>query len=309
MKLTQRICYLLLNLFCLFPLSAATTYWTPEDLPMVHLQDSTRFVCNPDGILRPETVQATDLILGRLKLKKGVESVVVVVKRIKGDDPYEFGMALGRKYGVGSKEQQSGLIIVCCTEDRSFQILTGRGLEGTLPDAICRRMQNLVFFPAFKEGNWDKGIYEGVKAIEGYVMGDPTLKRKFEKRRNKNDSMGGFAIFVVGIVAFLIFFRIGNKTHRRCPICKKPDALVIKDTRRVRIGQQWVTRTTWVCRHCGHTEHEDSDDSPFNGGGMFIPPIIGGGHRGGWGGGFGGGFGGGSFGGGSFGGGGSGGRF
>ena len=309
MNLVKYIFSLFFVCCSLLPLSLKAEVWTTENLPMVHLQDSLRFVCNPDGVMSPEAVQATDRILNNIKQKKGVETVVVVVKRIAGGDAYQFGMDLGRKYGVGDKEQRSGLIIVLSTEDRKYQFLTGNGLEGTLPDAICRRIQNQVMVPALKQGNWDAAIYQSVQAIEGYVMNDETLKRKFKDEEDDGWVMGIVVCFTMFIV-FLILFRVTNGARKNCPKCHSKGTLTIVKTRRIRTGNKWYNETMWRCSKCGHTEIKISDEPPFNNnnrGGMFVPPIIMGGHRGGFGGG--GGFSGGSFGGGSFGGGGSGGSF
>lgn len=301
---------ILLLLLCLITAPLKAEVWTPDNLPMVHLQDSTRFVCNPDGVMSDEAVRSTDRILARLKQEKGVETVVVAVRRIDGGDAYRFGMDLGRKYGIGDKEQNSGLIIVLSTEDRVYQFLTGQGLEGTLPDAICRRIQNRVMVPALKKGDWDGAIYESVKAIEGYVMGDETLQRKYRKTEDDGAVLGLVICFSLFIL-FLLIFRIRNKARRNCPRCKGKGSLMLVKTRRSRVGNQWRTQNIWRCSHCGHTEIDDTDEpTHFGSGGMFVPPIIMGGHTSRWGGGsWGGGFGGGSFGGGSFGGGGSGGRF
>lgn len=306
MNLFKRLTLIFFVLLCLLPASLKAEVWTVDNLPMVHLQDSLRFVCNPDGIMSPAAVNATDKILADLKLKKGVETVVVVVKRIEGGDPYQFGMQLGRKYGVGNKMQRSGLIIILSTEDRKYQFLTGNGLEGTLPDAICRRIQNRVMVPALKQGDWDAAIYQSVKAIEGYVLNDATLKRHFEKKGN-DDWVMGIVVFIAMLTIFLIFYKVSNPAHKNCPKCKSKGTLTIVKTRRIRTGNQWYNETMWRCSHCGHTVIKVSDEPPFNNGGGFIPPIIIGGHRGGFGGGDG--FSGGSFGGGSFGGGGSGGDF
>lgn len=129
--------------FCLFllffvcrsvQLLYAGTY-TVDNLPMVYLQDKTKHVVNPDGILSAQTVQQMDSLLYRLETEKGVQSVVAVVERIEGGECYDFAITLGNKLGVGNR-QNTGLIILLSTQDRCYQILTGEGLEGTLPDAI-----------------------------------------------------------------------------------------------------------------------------------------------------------------------------
>ena len=54
--------------------------WTPETLPMVHLADARRYVCNPDGLMSAAAVDSTDAVLHRLEREKGIESLVVIVR-------------------------------------------------------------------------------------------------------------------------------------------------------------------------------------------------------------------------------------
>ncbi len=288
--------------------------WTPETLPMVHLADARRYVCNPDGLLSAAAVDSTDALLARLERTKGIESVVVVVRRIEGGDPYEFGMALGRKYGVGSRKQNTGLIVVISTEDRRYHILTGRGLEGTLPDAICKRVENRVMVPYLRSDDWDAAVLESVKALCGYIDGDPELRA--DKRDDSDDGKAlgaAIALAVVIAVFAFVYTRRGRGGMRRCPRCGK-STLHATHARMVRCPDgRTVRQVTWQCDHCHYIEIRDEDDNDRFNGGAFLPPILflgglrgsGFGHYGGGSGGFSGG----SFGGGSFGGGGAGGNF
>lgn len=281
--------------------------WTPESLPMVHLQDARRYVCNPDGVLSPAAVDSADAVLARLESEKGIESVAVVVKRLKGDDPYDFGMALARKYGIGDKRKNTGLIIIIAVEDRSYQILTGRGLEGSLPDAICRRVENRVMVPALKQGDWDAAIVGTVRAIRAHVDGDDTLLSDGDEDAGDDEAAmwigGGIAMLVLVVFSFVVV----AGSRRRCPRCGKYSLKVVEE-KRYRIKHRAMVRRRWRCRKCGYEETDDRELPNSGGlhGGSSVPPII---FGSGAGRGFGGGFGGGSFGGGSFGGGGSGGRF
>ena len=303
MNKIKSITLLLVTLLCLFPCNVKAEVWTPETLPMVHLQDSTRFVCNPDGVMSEEAVAKTDQILRSLKRTKGVETVVAVVKKIENGDPYQFGMDLSRKYGIGDKEQRTGLIIILSTEDRAYQFLTGNGLEGTLPDGLCYNIQQEVMVPALKDGDWDKAIYESVVAVNGIIMGDESITRRFEETSGSNSDLLWGVIVLVGVLGISLY---SNKKKKQCPKCKANNALVMVNSRRVRIGSSRYTKTTWKCKKCGHiverNEEDSTNDSNSTGGGFTIFGGGGSHHSGG-------GFGGGSFGGGSFGGGGSGGRF
>ena len=288
--------------------------WTPETLPMVHLADARRYVCNPDGLMSAAAVDSTDAVLHRLEREKGIESLVVIVRQIEGGDPYEFGMALARKYGVGSREQDTGLILVVSTEDRSYYILTGRGLEGTLPDAICKRVGNRVMVPYLRRGDWDMAVYASVVALSRYVDGDPALRAESRDRRDDGKAMGLFIALavVIGLFAFS-FVRRGQAGKSRCPRCGK-HALHATHARMVRRPDgRLVRQVTYQCDRCNYVEIRDEDPGArFAGGSVLLPLLVLGGLRGsgfghhGGGGGF---SGGGSFGGGEFGGGGAGGDF
>lgn len=287
--------------------AADATLWTPETLPMVHLQDAHKWVCNPDGILSPAIVDSVDNIINHLNQEKGIEAVVVVVKRVEGGDCYTFGMDLSRKYGIGSKNYNTGLIVILSTEDRAYQILTGTGLEGTLPDAICKRIEIRKMIPKMKQQDWDYAILEGMKAIAQYIDGDDSLLKD-----NKNDDAeGGWAaIFFMFFFTFALFYLLILSRYRTCPNCGKKRFYATQQTYLYTQKRTDYYRVTYICSHCKHTEnkierrpHQDDDNA---GGAILGGTILGSGMRGG---GFGGSFGGGSFGGGSFGGGGAGGHF
>jgi len=289
----------------LAPYVAKAERWTPETLPMVHLQDARRYVCNPDGVMSQAVADSTDKILFSLERDKGVQTVVVVVRQIEGGDAYQFGMELGRKYGVGSKSQRTGLIIILSTEDRRYQILTGNGLEGTLPDAICRRIENRVMVPLLKKRDWDSAILSTAKSIDSYVRADASLKAEGQNDDDDISALVGFGMTVLFSIVFFSWVACSSRRHK-CPRCKQTQMRVVK-RQRVKINTltAWQQRVTYRCPRCGCEKVEYEDDSDFDGS-IFVPPVMMGGFGGGRGSG---GFSPGSFGGGTFGGGGSGGSF
>ena len=304
----------------LLPLAMHGKAWTPETLPMVHLEDARKYVCNPDGVLSPAVADSIDAILFALERDKGIETVVVAVKRIEGGDPYTFAMDLGRRYGIGSKKQSTGLIVLLSTDDRCYQILTGNGLEGTLPDALCRRVENRIMIPYLKKRDWNNAMLRSMQSINSIIRQDSTLAPDNDKMEDNSAWVALLAIPIF-LILLLLFCQKNKSGKRHCPICRR-------QTMEKRQTQSFIdkrgvmrTKTVWVCSHCGHIEivddENDNNQSGIGNGCLLFPLVFLGGGRGGFGGGFGrGGFGGGggftgggSFSGGSFGGGGSGGRF
>ena len=96
-----------------------------KDIPMVHLQNRTRYVSNPDGILSSTAVTTMDSILYALEQKTGIQTLVVAVTGIEGGDCFDFAHRLGQETGVGQKERDNGLVILLSTDERCVQFATG----------------------------------------------------------------------------------------------------------------------------------------------------------------------------------------
>jgi len=95
---------------------------------MVHLQNRTRYVSNPDGILSSTAVTTMDSILYALEQKTGIQTLVVAVTGIEGGDCFDFAHRLGQETGVGQKERDNGLVILLSTDERCVQF--GRDIAG-----------------------------------------------------------------------------------------------------------------------------------------------------------------------------------
>ena len=285
-------------------LSLQAKEYTIKEIPMVHLQDRTRYVSNPDNILSSSSVATMDSILYALEEKTGIQTLVVVVTGIEGGDCFDFAYRLGKEMGVGQKERDNGLVILLSTDERCIQFATGYGLEGVLPDAICKRIQSRYMVEHLGKGDWNTGMVEGIRAVNSYL--DGSMENTGSEEEDDDTALLFFlAFFLISIIFFvLIVAFFGN----RCPKCKKRHALQ-------RVSSQIISRkhgvitseVTYLCKYCGHRHvtKEQSSDPNFRGprGGNTIFMGGGGFGRGG------GGFSGGSFGGGSFGGGGAGSRF
>lgn len=280
---------LLLFLFCSLSVAEAKVYRV-EDVPMVHLADRTRYVSNPDGILSASSVVAIDSLLFALEENTGIQVVVAVLGNVDGGDCFDFAYRLGKENGVGRKESDNGLVVLLSTGERCVQFATGYGLEGIMPDAICKRIQQQYMVEHFANGDWDTGMVAGMRAVCGVLDGT------MEPPADEDDTVAillfmAFVLIGVLLIAFAVWW--GN----RCPKCGKRNIQRV-DSQTIRdVNGYTVLETTYVCKDCGHTFKRRNNTLNSNGRGPRGGVVIGGGGFG-RGGGFGGSFGGGSFGGG-----------
>lgn len=299
----RKLLFIITFICLLGGISLQAKEYTIKEIPMVHLQDRTRYVSNPDNILSSSAVATMDSILYALEQKTGIQTLVVAVTGIEGGDCFDFAYRLGKEMGVGQKERDNGLVILLSTDERCIQFATGYGLEGVLPDAICKRIQSRYMVEHLGKEDWNTGMVEGIRAVNSYLDGS---MENIGGEEEDNALLYFLAFFFICIILISLIVAIfGN----RCPKCKKRHALQ-------RVSSQVVSRkmgvvtseVTYLCKYCGHRHvtKEQSSDPNFRGPRSGGPTIFMGG------GGFGrsgGGFSGGSFGGGSFGGGGAGSRF
>ena len=300
----MRKLFLICSLLCLLVnISLQAKEYTIKEIPMVHLQDRTRYVSNPDGILSESAVATMDQILYQLEQNTGIQTLVVAVTGIEGGDCFDFAYRLGKEMGVGQKGRDNGLVILLSTDERCIQFATGYGLEGVLPDAICKRIQSRYMVEPFGKGDWNTGMVEGIRAINGYLDGSmENIGGEEEEDMLPLYLFGALMLGGLGLFGFAVW------SQNRCPKCKKHKIQRISSQTLSRANGFITEETTYLCQNCGHTftRKTKSSDPNFRGQRGGSGPIFMGGGFGGRGGG---GFSGGSFGGGSFGGGGAGSRF
>ena len=275
-----------------------------EDVPNVQLADRTRFVANPDGILSAEAVRVIDEVCFSLKERGIAEVAVVALKEIEPADSFEFAVSLFESWGVGDDKLDNGLGILLVEDLREVRFVTGYGLEGVLPDALCYRLQQQYMIPFFRMGDYSQGMVEGVVAIDKLLSGEDL---PIAEGDDEAEAMAVALIFtLLCVVLPIVMIIVAERQRSKCPKCGKHTLRVVDSNDIVDTNGLIIKVETLRCMNCGaeHTRTKRNDQNRRGGGGFIFFPM--GGFGGGRGGGFGGGgFGGGGFGGGSFGGGGS----
>lgn len=276
-------------------------YKSVDDVPNVRLTDVRRYVSDPTSILSPAATDTIDAILGRLEKSTGIETAVVMLPSIGENDIFDFSTSLFRKWGIGKKKSDNGLLILFVMDQHKVRFATGYGIEGTMTDAMSKRIQMQYMVPAFKRSDWNKGMVDGVRAAAKVLDGS------MEPEAADSDTDTGDILFSIGIiVGIVLLVMFVSSIMQRCPKCHKRSAMKQMGVEVLRVStgkgrRKRIRRTTYVCQYCGHimTKDEDIDDNSGSAaaGGAILGSMLGSGGRGG-GGSFGGSFGGGSTGGG-----------
>ncbi len=111
--------------------------------------------------------QETELIqLGR-QLEGGTTAQIAVltVDSLEGESMEEYSTAAFRQYGIGSEEENNGVLIVMAMEEREIRIEVGYGLEGALPDGKVGRILDEYALPYLKNNQPDEAIIQTYKVL------------------------------------------------------------------------------------------------------------------------------------------------
>ena len=79
---------------------------------------------------------------------------MVTLKSLQGTSIEDYGYQLGRKWQIGQKGKNNGVLLIVAPNERKVRIEVGYGLEGTLTDAIGSFIIQNSILPRFRAGDY-----------------------------------------------------------------------------------------------------------------------------------------------------------
>lgn len=161
-------------------------------------------------LLDHATIQSLTKKLTALEEKSGDQIVVITVPTLSGMDIETYSNSLFRKWSLGQKNINNGVLLVVAPNEREVRIEVGYGLEGELTDAISAVIINSLILPNFRQKKYKKGIVEAVNAITNIITGndsDFTSRIKLQaKNLEAKHKQAEKEEMITNAVIFLIFF-------------------------------------------------------------------------------------------------------
>jgi uncharacterized protein len=146
--------------------------------------------------------------------------LVVVYPSLPPDATIEdFTQDAFRAWKPGQQNRNNGAILFVFVKDRQMRIQTGYGLEGALPDAICKRIISDELAPRFRVGDYAGGLTAAVNAMIAASRGEykgvgRTVAESRARASRDQHNMVDLIIFLVvlGIIALSWFRRARRGT-------------------------------------------------------------------------------------------------
>ncbi len=162
------------------------------------------------GLVSPEDAARIDAKLRDFDEQTSNQILVVVFPELPEPSLEDFTVRTAQAWRVGRKKLDNGAVLFIFVKDRKTRIEVGYGLEGALPDAVCKDILQDRLAPEFRQGRYAAGIDAAVDAMMKATRGE---YRAAEKPAPRRRSAGNFNC--VSAAVLLLFFGFPLLFRRR----------------------------------------------------------------------------------------------
>jgi len=182
----------------------------------------TGFVNDYAGVIDAASKQLLEQRLKEFKTKYNppIELAVAIVKTTGERPIFDYSLAVARGWGIGVKaDDNPSALLFIAIDDRKYFTQVSKDLEDELPDGLVGQLQRQNLVPAFKQGNYSKGVADTIEAyirtIEARQSGElaPPVgeNQQTERRGNKSSfSSIGCCLIILFVLMMIIFSRSGR---------------------------------------------------------------------------------------------------
>jgi uncharacterized protein len=190
-------------LFLLFFAFSAGAYYNPGE-PQGHVNDYT-------NLLSTSEKENLENKLSAFKNKTSTELAIVIINSLGEDTIEGFAIQLFEDWGIGTKENDNGVLLLIALEEKKLRIEVGYGLEGALTDLQSGQIVRNTLTPAFKSGQYYQGIDTATNQIISAVKGEEFV---IGNSSESNDGYPDFTrvIFIIGFILLQVLVTFFRKT-------------------------------------------------------------------------------------------------
>jgi uncharacterized protein len=168
-------------------------------------------------VLSPEVQAEVTSKLAALEAKTGRQLVVVTLPSLQGYDIEDYGYQLGRAWGIGQKDKDTGVLFIVAPAERKVRIEVGYGLEPVLTDALSSVILQDQVLPKFRTGDIAGGVVAGADALVRQLGLDPAtaqanaVQAERAPPRRHHEGLGALVSLLLVIFVLGGVFRGGRR--------------------------------------------------------------------------------------------------
>jgi uncharacterized protein len=171
-----------------------------------------RYITDNAGLLDPGTLEQINAQLVQFEKDTSNQFLVAIYPSLPPNaELYQYCTQVAQTWAPGQKDKNNGVVWFIFANDRQMYFAVGRGLEGSLTDALTTNIRLQVINPRFKQGDYAGGIEAGVQAIiaasKGEYQGNGTTD---DERNGGGQPIPTWLAILIVIIIILIISRSGG---------------------------------------------------------------------------------------------------
>jgi uncharacterized protein len=159
-------------------------------------------------LLKPEDRSWIESELQSLEATSTDQIAVVTVPSLDGYPIEDYGIGLARKWQIGQKGKDNGILLIVAPTEHKVRIEIGRRLEPLMTDTMSKIIIQNAIIPKIRRGDFSGGIRDGVRDIKAVLLGDAEeVKNRSKVTRSPEADITPYihlAIWIA-IVAFILW--------------------------------------------------------------------------------------------------------
>ncbi|WP_052343862.1 TPM domain-containing protein [Bacillus massiliigorillae] len=153
--------------------------------------------------------------LGR-NLENGTSAQIstLIIDSLEGESIEEYANKAFRQYGIGSKKENNGVLLVLAMDDHKIRIEVGYGLEGALPDGKVGRIMDQFAVPYLKNNEPDQAVIQTYKVLYNETAAeynwDGETAKAIPYKDTTDDGMNPIVV-ILGVIGLVILIFLDMK--------------------------------------------------------------------------------------------------
>ena len=176
------------------------------------LPKPTGYVEDFAHVLNPDDKEALEALCTRIDRELGAQFAIVTIDS-PGDQPIQdFALQLGRRWGVGAKETNQGLLILL-SMDHQDDIEAGRGIEPYVTDGFAGGVRRAMQ-PQLRAGEYGAALIQAAQTLANHIAEQKGIQfsdqASARPERVVHREQQGIPAWLIIVGIFFLFWILGR---------------------------------------------------------------------------------------------------
>jgi uncharacterized protein len=164
------------------------------------------------GVIAPDTKAGLEALCLEVETKTAAQIAIVTVHSLNGETVEQYAVDLYKQFGVGSKRDNRGVLLLLAPEEHKYRIEVGYGLEPVINDARAGDAGRAMV-PLLRQGDYSAAVNAATWILAKYIADDRGVTLSGEPLRQprhskQQDSTPLGPLIWLGII--LVFFLLAK---------------------------------------------------------------------------------------------------